>query len=122
MTDQMRNPSAREMWSSPEEIDAHIEEVKSDMISAGHSDERILDSVEAYRQVLHESYTTGQPLPRENSMAMIPISPDDDEVEASLREQGIDPDSDLGIEIRTHIENALDERGDSNDISPENNE
>lgn len=118
----MENPSAKVIWSSQEEIDAHIDEVRAIMISEGHSDERILDSVEQYRQVLHESFITGQPLPHENSMAMIPISPNDEEVEDSLREQGIDPDSDLGIEIRTHIEDALEESGNSNDISPENNE
>ena len=92
------NISAREFWSSGEEIDAHVDAVKVQLLAQG-ADEQVLNSLVQYRSHLHQSMSTGEPLSNSNMESASFSSPK--ELIEELQARGISIENlDFDLEAR----------------------
>lgn len=98
--ERMRAPniSAREFWSSGEDIDTHIDAVKVQLLAQG-ADDQVLNSLEQYRTRLHQSMSTGEPLSNSSMESASFDSPK--ELMEELKARGISVENlDFDLEAR----------------------
>lgn len=84
------NASAREIWSSAEEIDAHVDAVKAELI-ARDANEQVLNSIEQYREHLQNSMATGEPMSNSNMESFSFSNPQ--ELVDELGARGLSPET-----------------------------
>jgi hypothetical protein len=81
-----RKTSAQEIWSSLEELDRHVDAIRADLQTRGVSEQTVV-SLEQYREHLHHSFLTGEPLANSEMEATLFRSAED--LAEELRARGV---------------------------------